>query len=265
MSHLFGVYPGHSLTPQTTPELCKAAANSMIKRGNMAIQSQSSLLWGFGSNFLPRVFDHESGHDTVLAESQPQSVVKSHLSLFLQISTCLQISSCEFVDHVALFFYTRRNRTGLVNGVENCTLGTSLEQCTCILNGETHVPPHWCKWNTRALWWGRCLCKSLQCTPTFSDWWQLRVLEYSSLLKRSKLPKAISTVFCKFWEASHSTESWMSIFFPAKVVFLIYKANDFLLVVAGSLLQLQRCCSKVMDTTCMFFQHCLRVSGVMAL
>jgi hypothetical protein len=57
----------------------------------------------------------------------------------------------------------------------------------------------------------------------------------------------------------------MSNFFPAKVVFLIYKANDFLLVVAGSLLQLQRYCSKVMDTTCMFFQHCLHVSGVMAL
>jgi hypothetical protein len=57
----------------------------------------------------------------------------------------------------------------------------------------------------------------------------------------------------------------MSNFFAAKVVFLIYKANDFLLVVAGSLLQLQRCCSKVMDTTCMFFQHCLHVSGVMAL
>ncbi|CAM6038953.1 unnamed protein product, partial [Sphagnum compactum] len=35
MSHLFGVYPGHSLTPQTTPELCKAAANSMIKRGEI--------------------------------------------------------------------------------------------------------------------------------------------------------------------------------------------------------------------------------------
>ncbi|CAK9209863.1 unnamed protein product [Sphagnum jensenii] len=35
MSHLFGVYPGHSLTPQTTPELCEAAANSMIKRGEI--------------------------------------------------------------------------------------------------------------------------------------------------------------------------------------------------------------------------------------
>jgi alpha-L-fucosidase 2 len=35
MSHLFGVYPGHSLTPETTPELCKAAANSMIKRGEI--------------------------------------------------------------------------------------------------------------------------------------------------------------------------------------------------------------------------------------
>ncbi|CAK9208432.1 unnamed protein product, partial [Sphagnum troendelagicum] len=35
MSHLFGVYPGHSLTPQTTPELCKAAANSIIKRGEI--------------------------------------------------------------------------------------------------------------------------------------------------------------------------------------------------------------------------------------
>ncbi|CAM6105039.1 unnamed protein product [Calypogeia fissa] len=33
MSHLFGLYPGHTLTLQTTPELCEAATKSMIKRG----------------------------------------------------------------------------------------------------------------------------------------------------------------------------------------------------------------------------------------
>lgn len=33
MSHLFGLYPGHTLTLQETPELCEAATKSMIKRG----------------------------------------------------------------------------------------------------------------------------------------------------------------------------------------------------------------------------------------
>lgn len=33
MSHLFGLYPGHSISLQKTPELCEAAVLSMIKRG----------------------------------------------------------------------------------------------------------------------------------------------------------------------------------------------------------------------------------------
>eukprot|EP01018_Ginkgo_biloba_P015598 Gb_36169 [translate_table: standard] len=33
MSHLFGLYPGHSITLETTPDLCKAAINSLLKRG----------------------------------------------------------------------------------------------------------------------------------------------------------------------------------------------------------------------------------------
>lgn len=35
MSHLFGLYPGHSLTPQSTPELCAAATQSILKRGEI--------------------------------------------------------------------------------------------------------------------------------------------------------------------------------------------------------------------------------------
>ncbi|CAN8288206.1 unnamed protein product [Cochlearia groenlandica] len=33
MSHLFGVYPGHTITPDKSPELARAAALSIIKRG----------------------------------------------------------------------------------------------------------------------------------------------------------------------------------------------------------------------------------------
>ncbi|KAG0557430.1 hypothetical protein KC19_11G129500 [Ceratodon purpureus] len=35
MSHLFGLYPGHSITPQSTPELCDAATKSILKRGEI--------------------------------------------------------------------------------------------------------------------------------------------------------------------------------------------------------------------------------------
>lgn len=35
MSHLFGIYPGHSLSLQTTPHLCDAAVQSIIKRGEV--------------------------------------------------------------------------------------------------------------------------------------------------------------------------------------------------------------------------------------
>ncbi|XP_024403838.1 alpha-L-fucosidase 2 isoform X3 [Physcomitrium patens] len=35
MSHLFGLYPGHSITPQSTPELCAAATQSILKRGEI--------------------------------------------------------------------------------------------------------------------------------------------------------------------------------------------------------------------------------------
>lgn len=33
MSHLFGLYPGHTITREDTPDLCKAAVNSLFKRG----------------------------------------------------------------------------------------------------------------------------------------------------------------------------------------------------------------------------------------
>ncbi|CAN0927061.1 Alpha-L-fucosidase 2 [Linum grandiflorum] len=35
LSHLFGVFPGHTITLQKTPDLCKAAANTLIKRGEI--------------------------------------------------------------------------------------------------------------------------------------------------------------------------------------------------------------------------------------
>ncbi|CAN1156298.1 Alpha-L-fucosidase 2 [Linum perenne] len=33
VSHLFGLYPGHTITPQDTPALCNASENTLIKRG----------------------------------------------------------------------------------------------------------------------------------------------------------------------------------------------------------------------------------------
>lgn len=33
LSHLFGLFPGHSITVEETPDLCKAAENTLIKRG----------------------------------------------------------------------------------------------------------------------------------------------------------------------------------------------------------------------------------------
>ncbi|XP_074286253.1 alpha-L-fucosidase 2-like [Silene latifolia] len=33
VSHLFGIYPGHTITPEQDPDLCKAANNSLYKRG----------------------------------------------------------------------------------------------------------------------------------------------------------------------------------------------------------------------------------------
>ncbi|CAN1289140.1 Alpha-L-fucosidase 2 [Linum perenne] len=35
LSHLFGVFPGHTITLQHTPDLCKAAENTLIKRGDV--------------------------------------------------------------------------------------------------------------------------------------------------------------------------------------------------------------------------------------
>ncbi|KAG6523954.1 hypothetical protein ZIOFF_013842 [Zingiber officinale] len=34
VSHLFGLFPGHTITIEQTPELCKAASNSLYKRGS---------------------------------------------------------------------------------------------------------------------------------------------------------------------------------------------------------------------------------------
>jgi alpha-L-fucosidase 2 len=33
ISHLFGLFPGHSITLKKNPELCKAAENTLYKRG----------------------------------------------------------------------------------------------------------------------------------------------------------------------------------------------------------------------------------------
>ncbi|XP_078164084.1 1,2-alpha-L-fucosidase isoform X1 [Carex rostrata] len=34
VSHLFGLFPGHTITPEKSPDLCKAVANSLHKRGD---------------------------------------------------------------------------------------------------------------------------------------------------------------------------------------------------------------------------------------
>ncbi|VAI08539.1 unnamed protein product [Triticum turgidum subsp. durum] len=34
VSHLFGLYPGHTMTLEQTPDLCKAVANTLYKRGD---------------------------------------------------------------------------------------------------------------------------------------------------------------------------------------------------------------------------------------
>lgn len=33
LSHLFGLFPGHTITTEKTPDLCKAAAYTLLKRG----------------------------------------------------------------------------------------------------------------------------------------------------------------------------------------------------------------------------------------
>lgn len=33
VSHLFGLFPGHTVTVEKTPDLCKAADNTLFKRG----------------------------------------------------------------------------------------------------------------------------------------------------------------------------------------------------------------------------------------
>lgn len=33
VSHLFGLFPGHTITSEKTPDLCKAAENTLHKRG----------------------------------------------------------------------------------------------------------------------------------------------------------------------------------------------------------------------------------------
>ena len=33
VSHLFGLFPGHTITLEKTPDLCKAADNTLYKRG----------------------------------------------------------------------------------------------------------------------------------------------------------------------------------------------------------------------------------------
>ncbi|WP_285164265.1 glycosyl hydrolase family 95 catalytic domain-containing protein, partial [Mycobacterium tuberculosis] len=35
VSHLFGLFPGHTITLEDTPDLCKAVDNSLYKRGDL--------------------------------------------------------------------------------------------------------------------------------------------------------------------------------------------------------------------------------------
>ncbi|XP_057863787.2 alpha-L-fucosidase 2 isoform X2 [Cryptomeria japonica] len=51
MSHLFGLYPGHTITMESTPELCKAAIRSLFKRGCVAF-SLDGLFMSSGSGMV---------------------------------------------------------------------------------------------------------------------------------------------------------------------------------------------------------------------
>lgn len=37
VSHLFGLYPGHTMSLEQTPDLCKAVAKSLYKRGTFFV------------------------------------------------------------------------------------------------------------------------------------------------------------------------------------------------------------------------------------
>lgn len=52
LSHLFGLFPGHSITLEKNPDLCKAAENSIYKRGKCEDQCRDALLRFFLIFFL---------------------------------------------------------------------------------------------------------------------------------------------------------------------------------------------------------------------
>lgn len=52
VSHLFGLYPGHTMSVEKTPDLCKAVANSLYKRGTFLLQSFQYCLSDFLLSFL---------------------------------------------------------------------------------------------------------------------------------------------------------------------------------------------------------------------
>jgi alpha-L-fucosidase 2 len=75
-SHLFGVYPGHQISPAKTPALAKAAAVSLAARGDDGDTREWSLAWRTG--LWARLLDGEKAH------SQLQQ-------MFSERNTCLNL------------------------------------------------------------------------------------------------------------------------------------------------------------------------------
>lgn len=72
LSHLFGLFPGHTITLEKTPDLCKAVANSLYKRGDMG--PGWSTTWKM--SLWARL--HDSGHAYVLIKQLINLVDPDH-------------------------------------------------------------------------------------------------------------------------------------------------------------------------------------------
>lgn len=45
VSHLYGLFPGHTITVEKTPDLCKAADYTLVKRGNFDFWKSNNVLF----------------------------------------------------------------------------------------------------------------------------------------------------------------------------------------------------------------------------
>lgn len=81
VSQLYGVFPGQSITPETTPELCEAAKKSIQRKLDQGYHGQGWCL-GWISNILARLRDGEKAFEFLrkILEEQllPNMMVNSH-------------------------------------------------------------------------------------------------------------------------------------------------------------------------------------------